>query len=625
MANAAAWQSGFQLAEDAMARRRERKQQLSDEERQLRVSDLYDKGHRLAATIPQLSGDERQKAMGQLTDIEASIHSIYHPDNAAPGALQRDWDFLKGLITRKPRPIPLNVSYDSTVTSDINLPAAGESMQVATVPATQTTTGYRDPVTGNLRTTTTADPGLPAASISMPGAPLTIPGGRSVDVRPAPAAMTKQQRRQMAQRDEARKQAQLDVAAAGLSPEEEAAATSRKNLAYITQARKDFKSANPDATPAQEAAFVSDLITKTYGITQKPVWKEFAGPNGEKDWLDITQPIPPGYTATGAETTDTRKRADYAAYLKTHPDYEAKGGNYEKWVVTQGQLAKIETPTSRDDRYINIEQKRALGQPLSKDEQAYTDAYNIYIAKRVTGPMLQRVAAQAADRYVPFMDPSNPEQVIMMPVAVGAAAKLGTPQSIAFQTDKAMSKYMTSGKGGENLVYFNTAVDHLKLLKETANALNNGDIQLINKWGNAFATATGDPAPTDFEAVKSAVLGELAKTFSGKGATVEEIAMLSEVINQAQSPEQITGAITYYLNSMDGRLGAMRTQWDMAKQGQPAFVGTGASGAGGGAGGAKTYRHYATNPQNHHRIGTDDDPQSPNAKWYDVQTGKLVQ
>jgi len=164
----------FELGAELARERRARKQALTDEERQKKVDNLYDQGHKLAATIPQLSGAERDAAMKSLTDIEQNIASIYHPDNA-PGALQKDWDFPKGLITRKPRPIPLNVSYDSTVTPDINLPAAGESMQVATVPATQTTTGYRDPVTGNLRTTTTADPGLPAASISMPGAPLTIP------------------------------------------------------------------------------------------------------------------------------------------------------------------------------------------------------------------------------------------------------------------------------------------------------------------------------------------------------------------------------------------------------------------------------------------------------------------
>jgi len=36
----------------------------------------------------------------------------------------------------------------------------------------------------------------------------------------------------------------------------------------------------------------------------------------------------------------------------------------------------------------------------------------------------------------------------------------------------------------------------------------------------------------------------------------------------------------------------------------------------------KRYMHTATNPENHHKIGTDDDPSSPNAKWHDIQTGR---
>jgi hypothetical protein len=281
MANAAAWQSGFQLAEDAMARRRERKQQLSDEERQLRVSDLYDKGHRLAATIPQLSGDERQKAMGQLTDIEASIHSIYHPDNAAPGALQRDWDFLKGLITRKPRPQPGSMIGRTTTTPEPGLPAADVRVPVEAVTAPGLT--------------------LPASTVAMtqPAAPEYQ---RTTYTPPSPAQMTRQQRQQVAARDQARQQAELDVAAAGLSPEQQ----STQNLAMINRALTGYdeerKAAGlPKATPEEKAEFFNELISKQYGFTQpRPVWKEYQAPDGiTKQWLDASRPdtIPSGWTA----------------------------------------------------------------------------------------------------------------------------------------------------------------------------------------------------------------------------------------------------------------------------------------------------------------------------------------
>lgn len=37
----------------------------------------------------------------------------------------------------------------------------------------------------------------------------------------------------------------------------------------------------------------------------------------------------------------------------------------------------------------------------------------------------------------------------------------------------------------------------------------------------------------------------------------------------------------------------------------------------------KKYKHSATGP-NKHKIGTDDDPESPDAKWFDIQTGKPI-
>jgi len=184
--------SGFNAEREVRADRRQRKQALSDEERQFKVSDLYTQGHELAQLIPSLNGERREQAMKALTDVEQSIAQIYHPDNN-PGAIQKDWNMLVGLVTRKPRPIPLNVSYDSTVTPALTLPAEG---------------------------------GMAS------GAPVTIPG-RTVDVRPAQETMTPQQRQTMARRDDARKKAEIDVEAAGLSPEEETQGRQQLDEAHL--------------------------------------------------------------------------------------------------------------------------------------------------------------------------------------------------------------------------------------------------------------------------------------------------------------------------------------------------------------------------------------------------------
>jgi hypothetical protein len=569
VANQAAWQAGWQTGSHLAAEARARKQALSDEERQLAVSTLYERGHSLSRLIPSLTGPDRDKAMSQLTDIEASIKQVYHPDRN-PGALQKDWHFLTGLI-RKPRPAAAALS----TTTEAGTPEQALSMPGPSVSFPGSTINVvRPPASGigpsqSFKAVTPSTTVTPEQSITLSATPAT----KTATVKPA--ALTSSQRQRMSQREQARAAAEQDARAAGLTPEETAQADAAQKLAYVRQSVRDYESINPNATSQEKAAFLSDLVEKTYGIAAKPVWKEYAGPDGQREWLDASKPelIPPGWSATGTESADTRKRADYAAYVKTHPDYESEGGTYEQWLTERSQLAKRAVPTSKDDRFIDIERRRALGQPLTKDDQAYVDAYDLYINKRIIDPMRARAAANADDRYVQIYgaDPSDPGKVTFMRAVDASRAGAGTPQSIGFKVDLAMTKYMTSGKGGENIAYFNTATDHLKLLGETARALNNGDVQRVNQFSNAFARETGAPAPTNFEAVKSAVAGELSKTFTGKGATVEEIAQINQVINAAQSREQLQGVIDFYTSLMEGKLNALRSQSEMGRHGKPAF------------------------------------------------------
>jgi hypothetical protein len=299
-----------------------------------------------------------------------------------------------------------------------------------------------------------------------------------------------------------------------------------------------------------------------------------------------------------AETADMRKREDYALYLRAHPDYK---GSFEQWGVEQGQLGRQAVPTQRDDRFLDIERRKALGEQLTANDQAYAAAYDLYIKKRITDPALARAAAFGANRFVQVIDPQNPERVTFMTAGDASRSRAGSPASISYRTDAAMTRYMTSGMGGQNIAAFNTAINHLNLLGEAGEALDNGDVQRLNQLGNAFAREFGSAAPTNFAAVKTAVAGEIAKVFTGRGATVEEIAQINGVINAAESPQQIGGAIQYYISLMNGKLSALQTQYQAGRQGLPAFPGTGNRDQGAGnreqGAGANDGFIYARDPQ----------------------------
>jgi len=215
-----AFQTGWQAASSRNAERRERKQALSDEERQLHVSDLYAKGQALSKLIPSLSGEQRDTAMRQLTDIEQGIRSIYHPDNN-PGAVQKDWHLLTGLITGKllgkksqpAQPRIATATEPGVSGADIQVPVApmssgGSGLAALTLPAS-------------------------TQSIAMPGIPATK---TSRDVGP----MTPQLARTMAQRNKAREAAEQDVVAAGLIDVGQIFTAVGLRLFFRTQLRVNF-------------------------------------------------------------------------------------------------------------------------------------------------------------------------------------------------------------------------------------------------------------------------------------------------------------------------------------------------------------------------------------------------
>jgi hypothetical protein len=378
-----------------------------------------------------------------------------------------------------------------------------------------------------------------------------------------------------AQRRAAAEASQL-VAAAPLSPEQQATTTANAgaagNLASIQAALKNFDTLNPDATQEERNSFRNTLIQRGLLGQEKPTLKLYTLPDGTKAWLDATRPdlIPPGSTAAVTETEGTRKRADYEEFKKKNPTYN---GSFEEWTALEAAKGRAQAPKPEtfDTQYKAILVKEASGQPLTADEQAHKAAWQIYNKETKIDPGVARAAAFGAMRYIPIIDLNNPEKVVMMRAGDAAKAGASTPQSIGFKTDAAITRYMTSGQGATNINYFNTATGHLELLRQAGEALNNGDYPAFNSFANRFATATGDPAPTNFDTVKSAVAGELSKTFKGTGATDQEIAEISTTLNNAQSPQQIVGSITYYTKLMGEKLDALKGQYEAGKTGKPNF------------------------------------------------------
>lgn len=182
---AAAFQRGWDSEGEAIKAKRDRKQALEDENRQYKVKDLWDQRNAIRENIHGL--DEKdpayQKGVLAINDIQTQLDDIHDPVKN-PGALHRDWEFIKGLITRKKPPETPQARSSTTTSPDyFTLPAGTTSVAASAVPDTQRKVfdpQASGPTHAHLPTVT--DPGLPGSSIDIPTGPIKLPGGTSAKV-----------------------------------------------------------------------------------------------------------------------------------------------------------------------------------------------------------------------------------------------------------------------------------------------------------------------------------------------------------------------------------------------------------------------------------------------------------
>jgi hypothetical protein len=130
-----------------------------------------------------------------------------------------------------------------------------------------------------------------------------------------------------------------------------------------------------------------------------------------------------------------------------------------------------------------------------------------------------------------------------------------------YKTKQGIETAFTAGLPARTLKSINVADDHLKVLDSTIDALNNGDIKLLNKFGNAVATQMGVPAPTDFNAVKRIVADELAKAVIGGVGALGDRKSIDDTIDAASNPVALRSVIKRYQQLMEGQRTGLAEQY----------------------------------------------------------------
>lgn len=144
-----------------------------------------------------------------------------------------------------------------------------------------------------------------------------------------------------------------------------------------------------------------------------------------------------------------------------------------------------------------------------------------------------------------------------------AAVKAENPEydSKNFTTSQASLTAFAKGKQGDSTRFISTAADHVHTLRDMADALKNGNVQLFNKVANEFAAQTGGTAPTNFDTAKNIVGGEVVKGIVGAGGGVEDRNKAQAAFDRAKSPAQLSGAIDTVMSLLNGQLKGLEQQY----------------------------------------------------------------
>lgn len=273
----------------------------------------------------------------------------------------------------------------------------------------------------------------------------------------------------------------------------------------------------------------------------------------------------PGDQALGSQLMATKAGTEYIAQRRADNELKSK-------TVNTGEGVKQFNPaTGAFDVRVGSSPKSAV--TVSDNLLSNPDALSMaaeYYRKTGTLPSGFSRSPQTVSAVI--------SKAAEMAKAEGGSADIAA-NKITYNTANAENKYMTSGKGGQQLTAFNTAISHLSTLDNLASQLNNGDIQIFNKAAQAWAQQTGNPAPTNFAAAKNAMSGEVAAALKASGATDQEINKVGDTFDRAQSPAQLKGAIEAYRSLLGSKRDQLKAQHDAAQQGKPNF-GDNAGGAG---------------------------------------------
>lgn len=201
---------------------------------------------------------------------------------------------------------------------------------------------------------------------------------------------------------------------------------------------------------------------------------------------------------------------------------------------------------------------KGLTPEQSRDSKNFSDEASSLLASLAAQGVSLPAGLRSKEQQIATLNGLVKKYPDKSPDEIAGLIKTG---QLDFAGNKKATLDFTTGKAGNTVRSLNVAVQHLNTLDGLSDALNNGNLTLLNKAANVWKTQTGQTGPTNFEAAKKIVADEVVKAIVGSGGGVADREEAAKTINAASSPPQLKGVIAQYKQLMAGQLEGLRQQY----------------------------------------------------------------
>lgn len=135
-----------------------------------------------------------------------------------------------------------------------------------------------------------------------------------------------------------------------------------------------------------------------------------------------------------------------------------------------------------------------------------------------------------------------------------------------------LRKDFTVGKRSTEINAINTAMAHVGVLGDAIDALNNNDVQALNRLANAVGAQVGSDKMTTFNTIVHRVGPEISKAYIGAGGSAGERGSDEKDFDPALGTQQLKSNVAITTKLLRSKISSLQNQWDQNKSaGMPSF------------------------------------------------------